>query len=1441
MKVTDMSILPRLFLILGLSLLLITCRADSPSASVAPTLSPLLPSTAPPASPSPTTAPSATHAAAQPNLADLLAARQEADFTALPASMQQALQTSFDAQRAQLNAEQIQPVTLALVPQRVALVEDWALVLLAYENAYTDGIAREEPTTARQLGVRYLQRQSATDATAPWRVVGQDAVPAALQAALWGAPVERCLPTLCVRYRPFGLPSVAESMAGLDAYLEKVATDFGVRAQLPPTVTLTIEPNGSAMWQAAPEPKTFPLISAGVWDAQQASSPAVQRQGMAEALTAYLAAFTVEQRTLGDGESRATDRKAWPRLAHALVGWTRLSYWNELDKVTLQQRMAINGLAMPPLAKLLDPTQPLPYSNDADPYLLFSTFVIEHFGAGVQAGLLQQLFTAPDWETVARQSFPVTAPTLNSAWLAWLQQNKPNLLHAPAFYMEPFTVTQPVDLIGFQAVPSASPLITVATPVAHVIPTEICAPYTQLTNAYGRECGQKIEAWQLAQGLSTVARAGNQLLLMLANGTVETYTDTEGEGGGGWAAYSYINYLPELNAYLLNIQYYESSDFLLVRADNGEKTLIPAPPAIAPDGHHFFALSNRFENPLQLYLWQIEQREGFPHQQLRFSPISLFNGPVTTATWLDSATVQITTTSQSSQPGGKILVALDGDAITATYNNSFIQQPILDIQQINWDNESVSQVERAAIGKPIYRDRNDRFEDLPDFLRDRHYFLFANSRMHETKADYLKFHLYTPATLYVAIDSAACQLPGWLADWTLSNLRIETGDIPLNLYTKHFPSGDVILGGNEAPPAACIRSHYLLFVVEQSDPDADFWAKREPQPPLTRFRLNHGPVASYAADESALYWTTTTDERILYRREFFANGQLSPIERPIAESRYPNGGLGQYPWVITGDWITFFDSAYDAISNAWELRRLNFVTGKEETLVESTGNQLLYGFAADEKRAAWAILDHRQDRPCADEAVLVVADLATGERTELDRACFATEHSWSTPALVGDTLIANRIQPTGPDGEGPLGTIVRFDLTAAVPISSTTISAVAADQATINQTTLAPKVVGQRLLWQRGNGDVSRPQLYNLPAKRIEDLPFSGEKAGCPSLQTGGPWIWEVYCFDTAIIVLYDPLWQRFIRLRSERGQDTPQISVLRDRVVTIQPVTQADGAMSSEVVLYETITYNAGSMGLTDSKPELANMDLQSWFALSPQERWTVEGLVATPRKDNRHYYTELRVEESSGSLTWTPVATWQPFGLGYTTPRIVHWSTDGRYLYYTNAPHPDGCGLFVNASDLQRLDLQGGTVQEILPQNSTWVLAAAPDGTIAYIDGTTLVFFDPTNDTRQEVILDFDQSNVQLGNLVWSSDSQRLAFTVAYDACIPPMWQQAIYTVARQGQQLCLALPKDERRFQIVEWVDDSHLHLVDVDGQPWVLDVTSDCATQSTSSLSPFSRGP
>lgn len=251
-----------------------------------------------------------------------------------------------------------------------------------------------------------------------------------------------------------------------------------------------------------------------------------------------------------------------------------------------------------------------------------------------------------------------------------------------------------------------------------------------------------------------------------------------------------------------------------------------------------------------------------------------------------------------------------------------------------------------------------------------------------------------------------------------------------------------------------------------------------------------------------------------------------------------------------------------------------------------------------------------------------------------------------------------------------------------------------------------------------------------------------------------------------------------------------------------------------------------------TATVDQLASFDQQPWVATSPDNVWQIEGLTALPQAGGAQYYTEMRVKKADGSAEWVPVATWSNFGLGYTTPQPLHWSPDGHYLYFTNAPVPDGCGLFVNASDLQRLDLANGEVQEVLPANTTWSLAIAPDGkTVAYSKADEVFLLDlNTGDLKSQKVAD-GESNRQLGNFVWSPNSQQLVFTIAYAPCQPPAWSHSILSMDAQSLSTTTLLEPDQRRFTITEWTEATQLLLADAEKQPWVLDITSGALSQDT----------
>ena len=168
-------------------------------------------------------------------------------------------------------------------------------------------------------------------------------------------------------------------------------------------------------------------------------------------------------------------------------------------------------------------------------------------------------------------------------------------------------------------------------------------------------------------------------------------------------------------------------------------------------------------------------------------------------------------------------------------------------------------------------------------------------------------------------------------------------------------------------------------------------------------------------------------------------------------------------------------------------------------------------------------------------------------------------------------------------------------------------------------------------------------------------------------------------------------------------GTSTPTLSnptATSEPTATPEPKTPPT---STEIPTAKvTLTKTDGTPRAT---PVLAEMENRTWSSRSRDGRWDAQGMVAFPGDGGEEYYTQLKVKKTDGTVEWTVVDEWSRSGLGYTTPQPFHWSRDGRYLYFTNEPVPDGCGLFVNGSDLHRIDLSDGSVTELVPSSGLWL----------------------------------------------------------------------------------------------------------------------------------------
>lgn len=204
----------------------------------------------------------------------------------------------------------------------------------------------------------------------------------------------------------------------------------------------------------------------------------------------------------------------------------------------------------------------------------------------------------------------------------------------------------------------------------------------------------------------------------------------------------------------------------------------------------------------------------------------------------------------------------------------------------------------------------------------------------------------------------------------------------------------------------------------------------------------------------------------------------------------------------------------------------------------------------------------------------------------------------------------------------------------------------------------------------------------------------------------------------------------------------------------------------------------------------------------------------------DGEKYRTQLKVNSVDGAVEWVAVDEERDWGLGYTTPHPFHWSSDGRYLYFTNLPVPDGCALFVNGSDLNRLDLTSGEVIQVVPEVGL-VLSLSPDeSTLAYMGyGATgeLTLRDLLNGSERKVPLGVEGGRA--GNIVWSPDHAALMLVTTMDVCDPQA--QSIVHVDVLSLETTVLVENDPRLLTIVEWTGAERALLADKDGNPWSLD--------------------
>src|SRR5262249_18400205 len=134
-------------------------------------------------------------------------------------------------------------------------------------------------------------------------------------------------------------------------------------------------------------------------------------------------------------------------------------------------------------------------------------------------------------------------------------------------------------------------------------------------------------------------------------------------------------------------------------------------------------------------------------------------------------------------------------------------------------------VVQAKVGAVLYIDRTYTITALSPVLEGGSLIWSSNSDKNVGAAEHMKFTLNAPADIYVAYDTRATGIAGWLHDgiWQRTAETFKAKDASSGaelarwIYRKRFPAGPVTFGGNSQKPAASAGTHYVVIVQPASD------------------------------------------------------------------------------------------------------------------------------------------------------------------------------------------------------------------------------------------------------------------------------------------------------------------------------------------------------------------------------------------------------------------------------------------------------------------------------------------------------------------------------------------------------------------------------------------------------------------------------------------------
>jgi chitodextrinase len=151
-------------------------------------------------------------------------------------------------------------------------------------------------------------------------------------------------------------------------------------------------------------------------------------------------------------------------------------------------------------------------------------------------------------------------------------------------------------------------------------------------------------------------------------------------------------------------------------------------------------------------------------------------------------------------------------------NSTASYQLILELEVSNL-NKGNYETAMLTEGDQYYVDRNYTITDIPAEYEGLLWIKTANDDKYNTSEEFLTFTVNQDVTAYIAYDHRATSLPEWITTYYAgTGAEIAVSDVeasPLHVWSRDFPAGDVVMGGNMATGASGAYSMYAVLLRGQ--------------------------------------------------------------------------------------------------------------------------------------------------------------------------------------------------------------------------------------------------------------------------------------------------------------------------------------------------------------------------------------------------------------------------------------------------------------------------------------------------------------------------------------------------------------------------------------------------------------------------------------------------